>query len=309
MSGETKLAKRETKTALIDDQSLQAVMELDSVLAKSQSQLAECDRNGQKMLKAIVMARSMNQIRTMMSDAIMADVMSLMNTPLGFKTDRKPPSKSYSVDEVRDVAIIAMIDGGQFVGNDFNIIAGQYYRTKEQLERRVQTWPGLSNLHIQLDVPVNANGGALVGGKATWRMDGKPCQLEFRSSDNGDQRIPIRVNEGMGVDAVLGKATRKALKRIWDVLQGYEADDFDPDDKPATNAAAIVEASPSRSQQSYVEFVQALDKCIDLTALENCGKDYFGTMPSEDFNQAIEARRAAIKGGRGAGSKPQGASV
>lgn len=266
------IAERQ-KTTLLDEESTRAVMVLDETLEECQTQLAECERTGKKMMKALVMARAMNTIRSMITDAVLADVMALMNTPLGFKTDRDPrrhPKNGlvYSKDEVRDIAIIAMIDGARFVGNEFNIIAGNYYRTKEQFERRVREWPGVSNVVVSLHVPVTGGGGALVGGVVTWKLNGRPCRVEFLETDQGDGRIPVKSNEGMGIDAILGKATRKALKRVWDVLNGYETDDFDPDEPSDTDTnteATTVETVNEPIVDKIADLEQKFANCKNVT--------------------------------------------
>lgn len=68
--------------------------------------------------------------------------------------------------------------------------------------------------------------------KATWLLHGKPDSLEVC--------IPVRVNSGMGADAILGKATRKILGRIHARITGSNQmidDDGDNEIDAATPAA------------------------------------------------------------------------
>ena len=128
--------------------------------------------------------------------------------------------------------IAALMDGARIVGNEFNIIAGNYYRTLEQFERRIREYPGLTDFRMELGVPHIQGDGALVDVRASWRLDGKPGRLECKRGAEEDTRIPLRVNKGMGVDAVLGKAKRKFLARLLDYLDGTS---FECDEAPAAD--------------------------------------------------------------------------
>jgi hypothetical protein len=182
------------------------------------------------MLKAITLAKATQVIRDMITPAMMSDVMQLRGSKLGFRTDKDkdPPNKQYPVEVVKDVLIEAVIRGFRPIGNEFNIIAGNFYATKEGVQRCVREWPGLTDLKIQPGVP-NAHGekGALVSYTASWKVDGVADSMRCirRTLENGeveDLRIPVRVNSGMGVDAVIGKATSKLFKRIYERLSGSE---------------------------------------------------------------------------------------
>jgi hypothetical protein len=157
--------------------------------------------------------------------------MPLQGSKLGFVTD-KDAGGGYPAEVVREVIIEALLRGFRPVGNEFNIIAGQFYGAKNGFERIVREWPGLTNLRIDLGVPhLVAEKGALVPCEARWRLDGRDMKVECRpaAGDGFDTRIPVKVNGGMGPDAILGKATRKLYARVYQVLTGCASDIVDAD--------------------------------------------------------------------------------
>jgi hypothetical protein len=177
--------------------------------------------------QAIVLAHGVTALRKALTDQVMSEVfMPLQGSALGFQTD-KDRDGGYPVPVVRDCVIEALIHGFQPVGNELNIIAGRFYGAKNGFARKVREFPGLTDLHITPGVPLNAGDkGSLVPMTATWRVSGAPYEMVRDVSKNAttgvvhDTRIPVRVNSGMGVDAVVGKATRKMLKAIYDLLTG-----------------------------------------------------------------------------------------
>lgn len=162
----------------------------------------------------IAMASAVHQLAELIDDEMMAPIMSLQNSGLGFRTDKTPGG--YPVAIVKEVMIEATMRGLRMVGNEVNIIGGKFYAAKAGCYRLVMEWPGLTDFVLEQDVPKAMNGGALVGCKATWKVEGEPDSLEKRE----DQAIPVRVNSGQIVDATLGKAKRKMYAAVYDKLCG-----------------------------------------------------------------------------------------
>jgi hypothetical protein len=173
------------------------------------------------MTQTAIMATGMRDLRKALTKELVEAVfMPLQGSRLGFKVD-----KEYPWEIVRDCIIEASVRGFRPIGNEMNIIGGNFYATQEGLDRKVREYPGLTNLDLVPGIPTVKDGGALVPFDASWLVNGKPdflsCNLS-RSEDGEvrDQRIPVRVNSGQGVDAVLGKAKRKMLARIYERLTG-----------------------------------------------------------------------------------------
>lgn len=206
------------------------------------------------ILQAVRMAEGIRLLRAALTDEFVRDtIMPLQGTALGFLTD-KDKEGGYPLAVVKDVSIESMLRGFRVVGNEFNIIGYRFYGTKAGFERHVNEYPGLSDLVMQPGVPVftQDKGGALVPFSASWRLKGKLMTIDCRvikgeGENHLDQRIPVRVNAGMGADAVIGKAYRKMLYRIYQRLNGstYGAVDGDVADcidttaEPATTPAPL----------------------------------------------------------------------
>jgi hypothetical protein len=187
-----------------------------------------------KFDKALVMADAMNDLRAALIPK-MDTFMKLQNTPLGFKTDRTE-APFYSKEVVCDALIEATIRGVEPVGNQFNIIASRCYITKEGYEYKLKGLQGFTDFKHEIGVPQSVgNGeGAIVECTATWKYNGTP--------DSKTSKIPVRVNKGMGVDATIGKATRKFFKRVYEQVTGATEED-DAEITPETSEHRRFEAS------------------------------------------------------------------
>jgi hypothetical protein len=184
--------------------------------------------------QAVRLATGMTQLRRALTDDIIESIfMPLQSSKLGFVTDRDKPAwnatpdevrnfkKGYPIPVVRDVLIEAFMNGLRPVNNEFNILAGNLYAAKNGLDRLVSEFPGVSNLDVVSSPPqVNEKGDtAKVSIRADWDLGGKHYSLvrEATKGEKGeinDTRITIRVNKGMGLDAVLGKAERKLYHAV-----------------------------------------------------------------------------------------------
>ncbi len=226
---------------------------IERVSAGIEQTIRECGihalRGQPAFIQAVNMARGIRALRELLTDKFVEETfMPLQGTPLGFLTDRdnaKDGPRQYTVAVVRDVLIEAFLRGFQPVGNEFNIIAGRFYGAKAGFERIVTEFPGLTDLKLDIGVPVNTDKGfALVPMEASWFLHGVQDTLSCRYTKDGetvtDTRIPVRVNAGMGPDAVLGKATRKMYARVYQRLTGCsrEVIDGDVDEVPPVSLPA-----------------------------------------------------------------------
>jgi hypothetical protein len=173
--------------------------------------------------KELAVAQAMGDMRALLTPQVMAPVMALMNSPLGFMTDQNPLTRNdarpYSVEVVRDCFIEAKLRGFHALGNEFNIIAGRFYGAKAGIVRKVLSFPGVTDVKDTYEVPrlMPDKGGALVKCKITWKRDGNPDSLE--------RDFPVKVNQYMGSDAILGKCTRKLFAAALSHLTGKATPD------------------------------------------------------------------------------------
>lgn len=210
-----------TKTNLIAPRIAEAeIAQVDAI--GEQCQMTALASGG-SFQTTFMVAAAVQALRTAITDEMMQDIMALQGTRLGFVTD-KDKSGGYDIKTVKECVIEATLRGFRPVGNEMNIIAGRFYGTKEGFERKVAEHPGLTDLRLKFGIPQNKNGGAVVECSAKWLLCGLSQSLE--------REIPVKVNAGMGVDAILGKATRKLLKAVYGHVTGSEhtMPDGDADD-------------------------------------------------------------------------------
>lgn len=186
--------------------------------------------------KAFALANAIVALREALTDEVMKPIMSLQGSPLGFRTDRdRDKDKGYPVDTVRECAISALLKGVQMTGNQFNIISGRDYITKEGFTALLKNVPGLT-YSIDLGLArLKEDKGAVVSPKITWQRNGG-------EPHNKTLELAIRVNAGMGHDAILGKAERKAKCWLYNEVTGNsytdaDAEDSGPDMRNVTGAS------------------------------------------------------------------------
>jgi len=167
-------------------------------------------------------------LRRALTAEVMEPIMKLMNTDLGFRTDRDPSQRDrdgrqlvpYDMETVRDVVIEAKLRGFRCVGNEFNIISKRFYAAKNGFRRKLtdgKSFPGLSDFRDSYGLPKMTQSGATVVAKASWTINGK--------ADSYEQEFGIKVNSMMGADAIIGKAERKLCKRVHDIIAGINTPD------------------------------------------------------------------------------------
>jgi hypothetical protein len=176
--------------------------------------------------KALAVAHAIQRLRMALTAPVMKDVMALQGSKLGFRTDRdREKEPGYPENVVKECLIESILWGAYPVNNEWNIIAGNTYLALNFFRRVLDAFPGLANPKLFPGVPVLMNGGALVQYAMEFELNGKPTRIErgkYKAADGTevDERIPVRVNAGMGVDAILGKAERKMRAFVYQRLRG-----------------------------------------------------------------------------------------
>jgi hypothetical protein len=217
----------ETKTST-------AMVRVDPATVARLDELAEqalaLRQEARPFARALATAAVMQGIRDELAKpGVLAAVKALQGTAVGFRTDRDSKG-GYSERELADFALEAAIRGTPIVGDCCNVIGGRYYLTKAGAGYHLARIDGLADLRVVCDPPKTVPGGALVTAHLTWQYRG--------AAGRQDLDIPIRVNEGMGADAILGKATRKARVWLLGYLTGSEIPEGEVDD-PAERARNV----------------------------------------------------------------------
>lgn len=181
--------------------------------------------------KAFLMANAVRELKTILTDEYMKPIMFLQGSKLGFKTD-KDKEGGYSVDVVRTCLIEAVLMGLSPTGNQFNIIGGNAYFTKEGTGVLLSKVPGLHHEIVPSLPEKSADGkSASIKMKIIWNVG---------SSEKQEREIPfsIRINFGMGDDAIIGKATRKSRAWLYGYLTNNEIGEGDVEDAEFTDVSS-----------------------------------------------------------------------
>jgi len=235
---------------------------IDKVVKELQKHLDEATKNGNLITKALVLARALRTLQSLCTPAVMEDMMALQGTVVGFRTDREKPKHGpvgYPVEIVRDVCIQAFLRGFDVTGNNINIIAGNLYPTKEGYENRLQNFPGLRDLQINLEVPeILDSKVALVGATASWLFHGRDGFIECVKSEKQDTRIPIKAEDYTTFDAIQGKAKRKLYAKIFERVSGMSFESQDNHETVDAETVTTVEPLPVVENQTKTKPRQSI---------------------------------------------------
>lgn len=320
------MATATTITLRADEGALQTIETVVNECALLTTDTAE------NFVRTLKLASGVKMLNRLVSDSILDDIMELQGLTLGFLTDQDK-SGGYDRKIVKRCVIEAMINGATVLNNEFNIISQRVYYAKNFFVRKLREFPGLTDLRLTPGVPKTLDGGALVPYVATWNLNGVADEIRrlVTKMPDGlelDQRIPVKVNAGMGADAILGKAERKMRAAIYSRLTGSMSSVVDGeigDDgvmlqgpsnanaiqqrlEPATNgtnghaeahAADPAAGAPRRGTGPISAFIDELRDCKDagecralfgLRYGEGCDRE----VPPEELQAAEKARNKRI---------------
>ena len=215
--------------------------------------------------RTFALGGAMADLREALDERVMTSIMKLQNTKLGFRTDEP---RGYPVHVVRDAVIEATVWGLQCVGNQFNIIAGGFYATKEGYTYLLRNLPGLEDMRFVYHPAVITESST-----SGTRKDGTPYQkIEregktlvdvswvFRGKAEQERlEFCIRVNAGMSQDAIIGKAERKAKRWLFERLTDRQLPDGDSEEyfdvvkapNEVRRAEALKAAVPAKRSPKY----------------------------------------------------------
>lgn len=220
-------------------------------------------------------ARVITLLREALTDEVMVKVfMPLMNTKVGFRTDRDgKPDKSgkvkqlYDIATVRDAIIDAAIIGLLPTGNQFNIISGTMYPTKEGYTVLLKKIGAKYIIDVQQDRSQNPAFAEF------------PCKISY--SYNGEKNsltvvATVRRDQYSSNDQLRGKAERRAKKALYEYLTGTDYGDADetssrPNAVIDTVAVEIAEKGNSGPVIGFdtAEEVQATSQVAEATVIQS----------------------------------------
>lgn len=212
---------------------------------------------------AIRQAAAMKALRDMLDDEMLEPICALQNSPVGMRTDRQG---GYDAAVVREVAITAMARGGNLTMNRTNIIAGNYYATKEQFGDWLDQRQGRGRWAVVHGVPRAVRGnvtrkdkrtgepytktdviiGAVVESVVKWQDGDSWREEKLTHAVSGD--------EYSTADAFLGKADRKCRAWLYGQITGDRVPDGEADDHAVNitdEGADVKVAGPSPMADAF----------------------------------------------------------
>ncbi len=208
--------------------------------------------------RAFMTAVCIADLKEALTEEVMKPIMFLQGSSLGFRTDKDNPKDGskpgYPVAVVKECLIAAVLTGLLPCGNQFNIIGGRMYITKEGFTALLDKVPGLTYTIDQRAPEYPKEGSSIVRTRITWQWGDKKGEKKLE--------IPVRVNKLMGDDAILGKADRKAKCWLHNNLFHTQLADGEVESEPLRdvtprNAVAEV-AAQRRVEATVVQEAEAL---------------------------------------------------
>jgi hypothetical protein len=179
----------------------------------------------------------------------------MQNKPAGFKTDRP---EGYPEPVIISCACMAAADGLTFMGNQYNIIGGQYFVAKNGWRYRLEKL-GASRILAECGMPEEEEAGqpnqkgacrftAKFSGRASCQIGEHKYAVEFRKGEWLDTRLYLSSytrDISDAADQMRGKAEARLLKKLYYFASG-EA--YIPDLEEAVPTVETIE--PARIEQA-----------------------------------------------------------
>lgn len=245
-------------------------------------------QHGDPITRALQTADAMEELRAAITPPMMERFKTLANTRLGYQTDKDPKKwdkklnngqggfpKPYDDSVLKDCLIEAFLRGLEICGNQFNIIAGNCYCTKEGYIGLLRKLPTYSDPQYVIGTPRHVPGQdkntmwVQVRGSCTY--DGK--KVEFGVSETDKLDLPIEAGFGK-IDAIKGKAERRLMKIVYERLTGILLTDGDvndisvpeltPPQQGALTSGQDPRATPIQKAEPTKSLESIKQKCLDL---------------------------------------------
>lgn len=220
--------------------------------------------------KAYLVAEAISQLTELLTTEYMKPIMALQGNRLGFKSDKDLQKSStggyvkgpgYPESVVKNCLIEAVLMGLQPVNNQFNIIGGNMYPTKEGCGYLLNNLKGLFyNLVCSIQKISADKTSAVVDVKINWSINGEKNEQTIP--------IPIKMDAYTSVDALIGKATRKGRAWLLSRVSGMEITDGEIEDvnfkEVKITPLEIDEAKAIQNCETFInqaKSIEQLDQC------------------------------------------------
>lgn len=234
----------------------------EAVSAASDAAMQAFDRatNSNDILAAAEVAEYIEALRQVLEPK-MGVLMSLADSPLGFKTDRHPsilaankrkgkgPTTPYPPEVVKDCILEAHLRGVKLVANQFNIISGQCYIPKDGYRMLINK-SDAKGFDYKIRKISEGRGEHVAEGEASWKLDGKSYTLK--------QQFFCKAYDGFTTwEQSEGKATRKLFKAVYERISGRA---FQDEDEGIREGAIDVGGEVTGESESPAEKFEPLQK-------------------------------------------------
>jgi hypothetical protein len=210
--------------------------------------------------KAIVIARAMQVIDTCLTPEIMEPIMRLQGSKLGFKTDmdrvrnqstnQYEKGPGYPLEVVKNCFIEMSLIGLQPVFNQWNIIGGNSYVTKEGGDILLKNIPYLQEfliIHEEVNQSVDKK-TASVKSKISWVIDSEQ-HVQLIS-------FPVKSDVYTTHDSLIGKADRKSKIWLFNKIKGTCISDGDAEE------SKIIDITPPKPSTTVVDDVKTRNRIL-----------------------------------------------
>lgn len=255
----TQVTKTDQELTLISDESIERFKSIES-------KIVELQKLNANEISALAIAGAkanvISELRKALPDELVKKIKdNLENNRLGFKTDKE--DGGYPIKAIRDCLIESAVNGFLWHGNEFNIIGGNAYFTKEGFTGLLKRHKDFSDIKIEFGLPKHEtqNKRAVIDVSATWKYKDKPFSLKDTLS------VKIAVKNGINYttdDAVIGKAERKIKARIWEESTGM----YLPEADVSEHSSDIMENKIKNAEEVKAEVQDEIDKNANTEQLD-----------------------------------------
>ena len=287
------------------------------------TQLTTADEVGRQ----IIIFQAVTELASLLNDELIGGITKAAGTGLTFKMDKQ----NYPPSVIRNCLAEALIRGLSLVGNEFNVIAGNFYCTKEGWLKRLKTLGArrvqvvVGNAENVTEKPSGDRGAikvtAAFAGEVTCELHGKTERLTRTKTDTLDGRIVVTAFGYDVVDCLAGlkgKAEARLLRAMFFMLADEPDNEPDVDviDAPAVQVidasfppvqqpaediqdAVIEQAPPSAKYMKACDAVDSARHERALIAILDQAAKYVNTkeMTEEEFQhieKIAEAKRVKL---------------
>lgn len=215
---------------------------------KSLSEAAEVDKKVSDLLMSkstgfeysLQKATVVQAIQDMLTTEVMKPIMAMCGKPYGFRTDKDAKGEKYKEEIVRDCLIQATLLGVEPTGNQFNIIGGNCYITKDGLANK------LKKLGIYTKLTASVSRKIEVDGRAVWV---KPIIMEYEKDGKIIKETKDFIYakyDSTSEAAAEGMAKRDAYDYILGEVTGIKCPVGDVEDKPIDITSKVMKEDPKQ---------------------------------------------------------------